>query len=240
MFNYNKSCTIYYCDGEVSVLKKSLSRYVLTDEIYTLLKDQLINHEIAPGEKINIDQLGRELEVSNIPIREALSRLTAEGLVNMVPFKGMYATEMSLQELDEIFEIRMELETVAVRKAAPRIPGYLIENLIQDMQVCSSKRPKVREEQIKLISEMNNSLHGLILDYCDNQTLKNLITMYIERIQRYLSFINQEMNEQVIEDEWNEHMLVIRPLSVGNFEEAERALLEHLKNSHIRTRNLFQ
>ncbi|MFC5404116.1 GntR family transcriptional regulator [Cohnella soli] len=220
-------------------LKKGLNRYVLTDEIYALIKEQIINHDIAPGEKINIDQLGRELEVSNIPIREALSRLTSEGLVNMVPFKGMYATEMSLQELDEIFEIRLDLEGLAIRKAAPRIPETLLANVAEEMKKWSVRKPADSNEKIVLIAEMNESLHGLILDYCDNTTLKNLILVYIERIQRYLSFIRKDMEQNVIEEEWAEHMLVIDALQAKDFAAAERNLLQHIQNSHRRTRNFF-
>lgn len=223
----------------VEELKKSLNRYVLTDEIYALLKEKILNHNITPGGKINVDQLARDFEVSNIPIREALSRLTSEGLVNMVPFKGMYATEMTLQDLDEIFEIRMELEGLAIRKAAAKMPEAVIDDLKKSMQSLSGKKPKGSEETIRLIAEMNTSLHGLILDYCDNHSLKQLIQAYIEKIQRYLSFIQQGMGEQVIEEEWNEHMLVVEGLASGNFEAAEQALLQHLKQSHIRTRNFF-
>ncbi|MFD0693614.1 GntR family transcriptional regulator [Paenibacillus sp. GCM10027628] len=220
-------------------MKKSLSRYVLTDEIYALLKEQIINHLIVPGEKINIDQLARDLEVSNIPIREALSRLTAEGLVNMVPFKGMYAAQMTLQELDEIFEIRLALEGMAIRKAAPNIPSSMLVDLKAEMERWSNRKPTEIVEKINLIAEMNQSLHGLILDYCSNLSLKNLITMYIQRIQRYLTVIQKGMDQQVIEEEWNEHMLVVSCLTSRNFEEAEQALLKHLSNSHLRTRSFF-
>ncbi|MBP3962841.1 GntR family transcriptional regulator [Paenibacillus lignilyticus] len=220
-------------------MKKGLSRYVLTDEIYALLKRQIMNHEIPPGEKINIDQLARELEVSNIPIREALSRLTAEGLVHMVPFKGMYATEMTLQELDEIFEIRMNLETLALSKAAPLIPDNRIRDIVRDMEEWSNNKPTENEEKLQRIAEMNRNLHGLLLQYCDNETLKKLINMYIERIHRYLSFIHKEMELQVIEEEWAEHMLVVNALVSRDFDGAANHLLQHLKNSHIRTRNFF-
>src|SRR5690242_2676186 len=81
-------------EGVVFVLKVSLNRNVLTQEIYNLLKEQILSHTLPPGDKINIDQIARDLDVSNIPIREALSRLTADGFVRMVPFKGMFVTEI--------------------------------------------------------------------------------------------------------------------------------------------------
>ncbi len=68
--------------------KKPLGRYVLTDELYALLKRQILSHEMTAGDKINIDKLARDLGVSNIPIREALFKLSSEGFVTVVPSKG--------------------------------------------------------------------------------------------------------------------------------------------------------
>jgi len=223
----------------VGRLKKSLKRHVLTEEIYRLLKDQLMNHAIAPGEKINIDQLSRELEVSNIPIREALSRLASEGFVHTVPFKGMFAAQMSRGELDDIYEIRKELERLAIRKAAPRIPAPRLTELERNMRTWYGLRPADGDGKIRLIGEMNRGLHGLILEYCGNETLKKLISMYIEKIQRYLSYVGPDLDQGVIEKEWQEHMRIAASLSSGRFEAAERDLLEHLDRSHARTRAFF-
>ncbi|RKP52899.1 GntR family transcriptional regulator [Cohnella endophytica] len=220
-------------------MKKMLNRYVLTDEIYSLLKDRILNHDIAPGDKINIDQLGRDLEVSNIPIREALSRLAAEGLVDNVPFKGMYVAKMSLQELDEMFELRMELEGLAIRKAASRIPVSELEKLQSEMQRHSNVEIAETEERIQFVADMNRGLHGLILEYCNNESLKNLVEMYIEKIQRYLSMCRKDLGQKLIHDEWDEHMLIVRQLINKDIQAAEQALKRHLENSYKRTREFF-
>ncbi|OCT15234.1 GntR family transcriptional regulator [Paenibacillus pectinilyticus] len=220
-------------------MKKGLSRYVLTDEIYAILKEQILNHDIPSGEKINIDQLARDLEVSNIPIREALSRLSAEDLVYTIPFKGMYVAQISLQELDEMFEIRKELESLAIRKAVPQIPEERLAILEAEMQSWSTSHPADDEEKIKLIAEMNQSLHGLILDYCNNQSLKSLIHVYIDRIQRYSSLFHKGMEQQLLQEEWDEHMLVVRGLVARDSVMAEEALLNHLNHSHVRTRGFI-
>ncbi len=221
-------------------LKKGLNRSVITDEIYALLKEQIINHDIPSGEKINIDQLARDLEVSNIPIREALTRLMAEELVYTVPFKGMYVAQISLQELDEMFEIRKELESLAIRKAVSQIPEARLVHLDQEMRKWSTGQPVNDNEKMNVIAEMNQSLHGLILDYCDNQSLKGLINMYIDRIQRYSSLFQKGMEQQLLQDEWDEHMLVVRGLVTRDAAMAEEALLNHLQNSHLRTRSFIQ
>ncbi|MCK9861270.1 MULTISPECIES: GntR family transcriptional regulator [Paenibacillus] len=220
-------------------MKKNLNRYVLTEEIYTLLKSHILNHEIAPGEKINIDQLARNLEVSNIPIREALSRLAAEGLVDTVPFKGMFVAKMSLQELDEMFEIRMELECLSIRKAVHSIPASQLEQLQREMEEFPRSDLSSGEQRIQVIAQMNESLHGLILNHCGNQSLKSLIESYIEKIQRYLALYQKDLNAQLIQDEWEEHMRIVEFLTVRDQQSAEQALKQHLENSYKRTRAFF-
>jgi DNA-binding GntR family transcriptional regulator len=217
-------------------MKKGLSRYVLTEEIYAVLKDKILTHDIAPGEKINIDQLGRDLEVSNIPIRESLSRLSAEGLVETIPFKGMYVAKMSQQELDEIFEIRMELEVLAIRKSFGKIPIKQLNKLEKDMNKWHRAEFTNDDEGIRYISEMNEGLHGLLLEWCGNRSLQNLIRSYIEKIQRYLSLSHQHLDQTLVHEEWEEHMLVIRELIAGDTNSAELALKNHLERSHARTR----
>jgi len=236
--NFSSIYHVGFYYGDVIELKKNLNRHVLTDEIYTLLKEQILSLDIAPGEKINIDQLGRDLEVSNIPIREALSRLTVEGFVSVVPFKGMYASEMSLQELDEIYEIRTELESMALRKAISVIPDAMLDKLEQDMQKWMLTIPTESDDVANLIFEMNRSLHGLILDQCGNHSLKQLINTYIERIQRYSAM--QKDIDQEIGRECEEHMLIVKSLVSRDLKSAEQALLEHLKNSHAKVRSAFK
>ncbi|MFD0671032.1 GntR family transcriptional regulator [Cohnella sp. GCM10027633] len=220
-------------------MKKGLSRYVLADEIYAVLKNMILTHEIAPGEKINIDQLGRDLEVSNIPIRESLSRLSAEGLVETVPFKGMYVAKMSLRELDEIFEIRMELEALAIRSSAGKIPQTKLTKLESDMLDWQKAEFAEGDDSIRRIAEMNEGLHGLLLEWCGNSLLQSLIRSYIEKIQRYLSLSRQHVEQALVHEEWEEHMRVIRELIAGDTIAAEQALKSHLERSHARTRTYF-
>jgi DNA-binding GntR family transcriptional regulator len=217
-------------------MSRGLTRYVLADEIYTVLKEKILNHEIPPGEKINIDRLGRELEVSNIPIRESLSRLSAEGLVETIPFKGMFVAKLSLQELEEMFEIRMELEGLALRKAASRIPVDKLGKLKQDMEQLNRTELAGSEDGIRVISEMNDGLHGLILAHCGNESLERLIRSYIEKVQRYLALSLTSLDQAVIEEERKEHLAIVELLLSRDTEAAVGALKRHLDNSLTRTK----
>lgn len=214
--------------------KKQISRYVLTDELYALLKEQILSHTMSAGDKINIDKLARELGVSNIPIRESLFRLASEGFVTVVPFKGMFVAEMNLQDIDEIFEIRSQLEELAIRKAAPNIPRLRLEQMLQELGRADDAMGARHEE--REVSRMNHSLHGTIVEYSNNGSLKLMVTSLIERIHRYLNLVHYKVE---IGAEKAEHERIVQALLEKDTDKAVEAMRTHLDNAHRRLRNNF-
>ncbi|AZI56844.1 GntR family transcriptional regulator [Nakamurella antarctica] len=97
----------------------SPKRLVLADETYDAIKAMILDHEISPGEHVGIDELSRDLSVSQTPIREALARLEADGLVTKIPLRGYRATDLlSVQQFDELFQFRGLIEPWAAAEAA--------------------------------------------------------------------------------------------------------------------------
>ncbi|MCC3764060.1 GntR family transcriptional regulator [Glycomyces sp. TRM65418] len=99
----------------------STGKRTLADEAYTELKSRIMRSELAPGAKLSIDGLAKELAFSHTPIRESLARLESEGLLARRPLSG-YTVEplLSEREFADLFEIRMLLEPLAARRAAER------------------------------------------------------------------------------------------------------------------------
>ncbi|WP_254450247.1 GntR family transcriptional regulator [Cohnella herbarum] len=222
--------------------KKQLSRYVLTDQLYLLIKNQILSHVMQAGDKINIDKLARDLGVSNIPIRESLFRLASEGLVTIVPFKGMFVAEMSLKDIDEIFEIRQSLEELSVRKAVSRVPKELLRQLLREIQsedgeAQTDGSEEVEQGQEDAISRMNEGLHGTILQYAKNENLKQTVTFLIERIHRYLKLHHYRIEFRA---EKLEHEAIIQALLDEDAEKAVQAMRLHLQHSHRRLRDNFE
>ena len=94
-------------------------RISLTDDVYASVQGLIMDHEVAPGERINIDALARRLDVSPTPVREALARLEADGLVRKRPLAGYTASPLlTRHQFDELVEMRLILETAAVRRVA--------------------------------------------------------------------------------------------------------------------------
>jgi len=93
----------------------------LADETYDTITAKILDHEISPGEHVGIDELARELSVSQTPIREALARLESDGLVVKIPLRGYEATDLlSVQQFDQLFQFRSVIEPWAASAAAMR------------------------------------------------------------------------------------------------------------------------
>ncbi|MFQ3288887.1 MAG: DNA-binding GntR family transcriptional regulator, partial [Alteromonadaceae bacterium] len=81
-----------------------------TQLVVEILREQIINGEIKAGQALRQAALAEELNVSRIPVREALLQLEAEGLVSFEPHRGATATDLSSDQIDELFELRAMLE----------------------------------------------------------------------------------------------------------------------------------
>lgn len=217
-----------------------INRMNLTEEIYRIVKEDILSHKLTSGEKINIDQLARSLEVSNIPIREALSRLQSEGYLHMVPYKGMFVNLMNLQQLNELYEIRLNLEPLAVEKAALKIPDEKLVGISENLLLLHPNKPLRSSDGLETVAKMNASIHGTILAYCDNRSLQNLIRGYIEQIQRYLTFIELKLDVDNSEVEWSEHHAILQKLMERDAKGASEAMSVHISNSQSRTNIHFR
>jgi DNA-binding GntR family transcriptional regulator len=218
--------------------KSSNQRKLMAEDIYTSIRDQILSYTLSPGGRINIDQMARDLNVSNIPVREALSRLATEGLVHVIPYKGVTVAEMSLKDLDELYELRIELEGFATRKATQLIPEAEINWLDQEMKQSFISIDHC-EGNLETVMKMNEQLHGTILRYTHNENLSKLIKLYLQRIERYLIFARRDLEIETVKKEWREHQEILNYLKERNNQMAEKAMRTHISNSHQRTRSFF-
>ena len=89
--------------------------------VYRTLRDEIMSCTLAPDQRLVIDDLARRLEVSAIPVREALQLLQSEGLVQNIPHVGATVSPLSRESIDEVFTVMEGLEIVATRGAAQRM-----------------------------------------------------------------------------------------------------------------------
>ena len=102
-------------------------RATLQDRVYATLSDEIAQGTLAPGERLRVAHLAQKFGTSQAPVREALRRLTEEGLAVTVPYVGSVVREPTWEEIQEVYSLRAELEAYAIRRAlsAPHPPSFV-------------------------------------------------------------------------------------------------------------------
>src|SRR5690348_6832640 len=114
---------------------QSRGHRTLAEKAYETLHAAIISGALRPGARLPIEELAEHLQMSPMPIREAVRRLDAVGLVDNVPHRGARVTELSVTDLAEVYEVRLTLECLAVRRAAVRFTnadGVLARQCLAD------------------------------------------------------------------------------------------------------------
>ena len=106
----------------------------LPQRAYEWIKDAILEGRLKEGEPLSENRLAQEISISRTPIREALRNLEQDGFVRMVPGKGAFVAGISMEDVKEIYDIRILLEPLAARTAADRIPPEALDAAARDWE----------------------------------------------------------------------------------------------------------
>jgi DNA-binding GntR family transcriptional regulator len=202
----------------------------VTDWVYEELKNAIVDLRLAPGEPLREATLAERLGVSKTPIREALTRLEQEGLVETTSFKGAVVTGYSRQDLLDIYELRELLENAAVRAAA------------QSMSDASRARlDRISRESRRLLggrdqsAENRGQLAGLLTEFdavLFDQVRNHRIQVLIENLRDHLTRIGQLTAEIPgrIDASVDEHEKIVEAVAARDPELAEQYMREHIRS----------
>lgn len=218
-------------------------RVLLADDSYRILRDALITNRLAPGQRLNIEQLAEDMNVSITPIRHALVRLEADGLVTRAPYKG-YVVSLLLDRstVSDIFDARMLIETELVARAAERASKADAELLADLAGLDPMSEPPESVAGLEGVAGLNydGAFHTHIAQIGGNAVLVETIEGLFKRMSAYHSF-----RMQVLHTEWSpsgefvlatkrEHTTIARAIRRGNIEAARTAMRKHIENSRRR------
>ena len=196
--------------------------------VYQWLRGAIMRGELPPGQRLVIDDIARRLEVSAIPIREALQSLQAEGLVVSAPHVGATVASISQDEVHEVFAIMEGLETVAVREAAGRLTaeqGAALRVIVADMDLA------VETQQYERWAEMNGTLHRAIGEVAAMPLLREMTDRALSRWERLRRHYFQGVLVPRVEQAQREHRELLAALVAQNADEAERVVRAHNRNA---------
>lgn len=199
-----------------------------SERAYATLRSDIINWRLTPGTVLGEVELSERLGVSRTPIREALAKLTAEGLTEPQSGRGLVVSEISLDHLDELFELRTALECKAAELAAQRrnrdVFLDLHEKLTNAGELITAQDP-ARTDYYQLAGELDSAVDAAVGNHYLNLALKNL-RVHLVRVRRL-----GKDNPARLRDAAREHAAIALAIANGNPTVASAATTIHLDNS---------
>ncbi|MDU1909826.1 GntR family transcriptional regulator [Fusobacterium sp.] len=190
--------------------------------VFEALKNDIINGNIRFGEKINENEYSIRYNISRTPLREALSKLEMMGIIERIPFKGVFLKKFDSDKVKEIYEIRLELEYIIYKE---------IKDIMGDKHI--KKITKIVAKSQKYNNSNNLAKFSETLEEFDNYlyslSKKELSLKILSELSFYMNIFkktNPNMQETV-----DEHEKIIRALKEKNEEKIYKALEEHLDNA---------
>jgi DNA-binding GntR family transcriptional regulator len=203
-----------------------IERTVLVDDVYEAIKSSVMDLVIAPGERINIGRLARELAVSPSPVREALARLEAEHLVVKEPMKGYTSTKLlNRAEVMELFELRMLIEPWAAAKAARSLSPKVRAALVEELDGTTDAPLSSRYGEYRALTAHDERFHGLLAQAANNQRVVEVL----DGLHIHLHLFRLNYRQQVGVSTIDEHQKIGAALVAGDPDAAEAAMRAHLE-----------
>jgi DNA-binding GntR family transcriptional regulator len=208
-------------------LRPSDGARTLADVALAELREAIVSGEIPPGTPIRLQEYVERLSMSTVPIREALRFLEQKGLIERRPHRGVVVSEMSATDLEDTYNIRLDLESMAVRKAAPRIGEKdrvfllgLVDKYEAALRADDGSAPDV-----------HTKLHMSIYEFADSRWLRLLLPTLWDNSERYRRL--QMQVRGTIEQRVEEHRVLVEACASGDPEFAASELQAHLSRTMV-------
>ena len=199
----------------------------LVDQIYELLRKQIVNLSLPPESALVEQEVARVLDVSKTPVREAIIRLSRDGLVQVVPKSGSYVTALSLDRYLEAFFVRTQLEVGCIRLLAKQGIG-LVEQ-VKLKALLNDQREAHESDDSARFFELDEDLHRSFFEFAGLPgawKIMNTAKADLDRVRHLKRLFGYRRPNSVLE----EHTAMVDAIIERNSDGAERAMLDNIGN----------
>lgn len=195
----------------------------LYEEVAERLRQRIFAHELPPGTWIDEQKLAEQYGISRTPLREALKVLASEGLVTLKPRRGCYVTEITAQDLDDIFPIMAMLEGRCAYEAVNKASTADVDGLAE---IHEALEQAARDKAVDRFFEANQEFHRRIQELSGNRWTLQVI-QDLRKVLK-LSRMHSLSLEGRLEQSLNEHRGIMAAIRAGKAEAAQQAMHDHL------------
>ena len=190
---------------------------------YTSLKAAIVGGDLHPGQRLVESRLSAQMEISRIPVREAIKRLEQDGLVERLERGGFIVKNPSREEVDETFGIRAVLESYAAALATERMDGTTVKRLEETLR---EYRGALKRGDIARMTQLNDQLDEIIFRASASRRLSTLIGNFRDFISRYRRLLLTRLDYAAIS--LADHEEIVEAMKEGDQEKVEKLVRRHL------------
>ena len=193
---------------------------------YETVRNEIIEGHYAPGDRITEAQIAESAQVSRTPVREALHRLEAEGLIRYVPNQGAFVSSLGVDEAEETFELRAMLEAYVVTLCAERATPEQLVTLrsLAEGQLAASQERKAR--YLQRIADFNSRFHNTLLDGCGSEPLRATMGTLANAPLVFQTF--RDYSQDALVRSARHHLEIVTALEARNADWAAAAMRAHI------------
>ncbi|KAB7705599.1 FCD domain-containing protein [Bacillus aerolatus] len=204
--------------------KNSMEHYV-----YDHIKTAILSRKLAPGKQLVENKISNTLQVSRTPIRNAIKKLSLEGLVDIIPNKGAFVTSPTKEEIIQAYELRANLEFLAASKA---MDSMTEEDFTEIKKSIEEENKVLLNKNSEAYVKSNKSFHVAITEKCNNTFLNEFIVTLINRTNIYLLLYDEFFdNPEQQPYSPDEHTYILNLMEQKNEVELKIALENHFKRA---------
>jgi DNA-binding GntR family transcriptional regulator len=212
----------------------------LVDHLAATLRARVLSGEIAVGERLRQERLAAEFGVSRTPIREALRKLQAGGIVEVQPYRGAIVRGPTAREIREAYEVRAELEGLAAQLATTRIQDGQLQELHAAQRlfgrsiaglVARGVDDSAAEDANGEWTRANDLFHSVIQDAAGNDRLARIVHELHRSFPRGLTWAALRGSSRLLEQNVEEHHAILEAIERRDPEAARRAMVVHVRHA---------
>ena len=195
----------------------------LADRVYENLKQRILRQEFPCGERLNIAALAKDLNVSNTPVREAISRLEKVGLVKTIPYRGPFVRSLSTSETAEVYDVRISLEVLAARLAALHATPEGLARMEDRLREYATAR---QDSDLDHVLTADLRFHEAVAQASGNRTLIDMLSMLSDWTLLFMQFGLPPLRSASVTGAT--HQRILDAIRSGDKELAAATMREHL------------
>ena len=200
----------------------------LRDVVFNTLRQAILKGELKPGERLMEIALAERLGVSRTPIREAMRKLELEGLVVMIPRRGAQVANITEKDLNDVLEVRIALENVAIEKACKNMTD---EDMSRLWVAAKGFEHTIGEGNLVKLAEADVAFHEIIHQASHNKRLIQTLNNLRQQIYRYrVEYLKDGETRDVLV---REHEELTRAIRERDVERAQKISFQHIENQRM-------